>query len=58
MICVYAQILHCNEIEASDIQDMAQVLQQMYTITIGSDIPLEVTVLSFKNLLMSLKKSH
>ena len=52
----YAQILHCNEIEAFGIQDMAEILQQMYTITIGGDIPLEVTVLKLYKFIDELKE--
>ena len=56
---VYAQILHGTEIEASaaNEENMEQILQQKYTITIGGDILIEVTVLKLYKFINELKES-
>ena len=42
---VYAQILHISDIPASSEETLQQFLQQKYTITTGSDTPIETTIL-------------
>ena len=42
---VYAQIIHCTEIDEASQGDMEQILQQTYMVTIGGNEPIKVTIL-------------
>ena len=53
---VYAQILHCTEIDKVSEEDMEQILQQRYIITIGGGEPIEVTVLKLYKFVNELKE--
>ena len=53
---VYAQVLHCIEIEGTDEENMEQILQQRYIITIGGNAPIEVTVLKLYKFINELKE--
>ena len=52
---VYAQILHISDIPSSSEENMQQFLQQKYTITIGSDTPIETTILKLFKFIYNLK---
>ena len=53
---VYAQILHSAELETPREENMEQILQQKYTITIGSDTPIEVMILKLYRFINELKE--
>ena len=52
---VYAQVLHCNEIQESG-EDLQWNLRQKYTITIGNDTIIEATVLQLYKLIHAFKE--
>ena len=53
---VYAQILHCTDSEPSNEENKHQFLQQTYTITIGVNEPIEVTVIKLYKFINELKE--
>ncbi|XP_065905190.1 sacsin-like [Dysidea avara] len=52
---VYAQVLYCNNAETYDNEDVEQIFELKYTITIGNDTELEVTVLQLYKFVSAVK---
>ena len=53
---IYAQVLYCNNIEAcSNEENVEQIFQLKYTITIGNDTQIEVTVLQLYKFVSAVK---
>jgi len=53
---IYAQVLYCNNIEENNDEDnVEQIFQLKYTITIGNDTELEVTVLQLYKFVSAVK---
>ena len=53
---IYAQVLYCNDTKSNDDEDnVEQIFQLKYTITIGNDTELEVTVLQLYKFVSAVK---